>query len=71
MAAYPIVKRILAAAALLALTGCVYQDYPGYYAPAYPAPVYAAPTYVVPPSVYIGGGWGGGIGWGGGGHWRR
>ena len=64
----PALRAAVAAAALLALPGCVaygpgyaYGGYPVAYAPA-PAYGYYAPA----PAVVVGGGWGGG--WGGWGH---
>ena len=61
--------RVIAATALLGLSGCyAYPAYP--YGPEYGAPVVAGPVVAVPaPSVYVGGGWGGygrGCCWGGG-----
>ena len=66
--------RVIAATALLGLSGCyAYPAYPAYpYGPEYGAPVVAVPA----PSIYVGGGWGGyghGCCWGGGGYghgWR-
>ncbi|MBB5392887.1 MULTISPECIES: hypothetical protein [unclassified Herbaspirillum] len=65
---------LLAAPAVLLLSGCVAVPYDPYYGGpvAYPAqPVYAAPyPYYSYPSTSIYFGYGGG--WGGGrGHWRR
>lgn len=76
-------RPVLAAAALLALSGCVVgPGYYGYGAPAYPAyaaaypvaPAYPAYGYVAPPVGVVIGGGGWGYGWGhgwGGGYWHR
>lgn len=62
-------RLTIAAAALLALGGCVVAPAPYLY--GYPAYGYA-PGYVAAPTVVVGGGWGWGWGWHGGGWgWHR